>query len=301
MSASETNELCTLTDPRTRFATPPFDNQSAIEMPGTTAEMDPQPDHGEDTYRGSGRLKGLKALITGGDSGIGRATAIAYAREGADVVINCLNEEKDAEETLRWVRQTGVRGEVVVGDLTNEDFCASLISESIDRLDGLDILVNNAAYQETRESLDEFDTELFDRIYKTNVYATFWLSKAALPKLPRGGSIINTVSIQAYDPSAELLPYATTKSALVGMTKAMAKLAIEHGVRVNGVAPGPVWTPLIPGSMPKEKFEKFGQNTVFQRPAQPAELAPLFVWLASPEASYVTAEIYGATGGMSPV
>ena len=290
-----------LRDPQNAYARPPFRGQTAIDMPGKTSQMNPQPDHGEDSYQGSGKLKGLTALVTGGDSGIGRAIAIAYAREGANVVINYLSEDEDANETVRWVEQAGVRGVAVRGDLRDETFCDSLIRQAHQLNDRLDILINNAAYQETRDELDEFSTELFDRIYKTNVYATFWLSKAAMKYLPRGGSIINTVSIQAYDPSAELLPYATTKSALVGMTKAMAKLCIENGVRVNAVAPGPVWTPLIPGSMPAEKFQNFGDNTLFGRPAQPAELAPTYVWLASAEASYVTAEVYGVTGGRSPV
>ena len=294
-------------DPRQRFARPPFPQQDAIDMPGSTRQLDPAAVHGEAApgdeggYRGSGRLRGLKTLITGGDSGIGRAVAIAYAREGADVLINYLSEDRDAEETVRHVRDAGVRGEAIRGDLTDEAFCNSLIDQAFDRFGGLDVLVNNAAYQETRDSIDQWDTELFDRIYKTNVYATFWLCRAAIPRMKPGSGIINTVSIQAYDPSPELLPYATTKSALTGMTKALAKVAIEDGIRVNAVAPGPVWTPLIPGSMPPDKFQQFGDNTLFGRPAQPIELSPVYVWLASREASYITAEVYGVTGGRSPV
>ncbi|QEG00471.1 putative oxidoreductase YghA [Stieleria maiorica] len=290
-----------LTDPRDAFAKPPYPDQEAFAMPGTTDKMNPTPDHGEQSYRGSGKLKGLNALITGADSGIGRAVAIAFAREGANVVINYLCENSDAEETKTVVEAAGVKAVTCGGDLRDESFCNELIDRSVDQLGSLEILVNNAAYQETANSIDEFSTELFDRIYKTNVYAPFWLSRAAMEHLPAGGSIINTVSIQGYNPSAYLLPYATTKSAMIGMTKAMAKLAIKRGVRVNAVAPGPVWTPLIPGSMPKDKFENFGADTLFERPAQPAELAPMYVWLASPEASFVTAEVYGCTGGKTPV
>lgn len=289
-----------LSDPRHAYAQPPFSQQQKFSMPGSTQQMQPQPDHGETSYCGSGRLQGLNALITGADSGIGRAVAIAYAREGANVAINYLSEEDDAMETKRLVEEAGVKVKVLGGDLRQESFCDTLIDQSIEALGSLDILVNNAAYQTTEESIEEFSTAEFERIFKTNVFAPFWLCRAAMKHLPAGGSIINTVSIQSYNPSPNLLPYATTKSALLGMTKALAKLAIEQGVRVNGVAPGPVWTPLIPGSMPAEKVENFGNDTLFQRPAQPAELAPLYVWLASPEASYVTAEVYGCTGGKTP-
>ena len=293
--------MADLTDPRTQYARPPFDDQQPTDLPGSIDQLRPPADHGEQSYTGRGDLlKGLKALITGGDSGIGRAVAIAYAREGADVVINYLSEDKDANDTIEIVKSCGVQGHAIGGDLRDESFCKNLVQTAKEKLGGLDILINNAAYQKTREDIDEFSTELFDRIYKTNVYAPFWLSREAVQVLPPGGSIINTVSIQGYQPSGELLPYATTKSALIGMTKAMAKLAIDRGIRINGVAPGPVWTPLIPGSMDIDKARKFGANTLFERPAQPVELAPMFVWLASPAASYVTGEIYGATGGSSP-
>ena len=289
-----------LTDPREAFAKPPYSKQKPMTMPGSTSDMNPTPDHGEDSYVGSGKLKGLNAIITGADSGIGRAIAIAYAREGANVVINYLSEDADAEQTKSLVLEAGVKAVVIRGDLREEAFCEQLIKQSINELGSLEILVNNAAYQQTEEAIEDFTTKVFDRIFKTNVYAPFFLCRAAMKHLPPGGSIINTVSIQGYNPSAMLLPYATTKSALIGMTKAIAKLAIEHGVRVNAVAPGPVWTPFIPSSMPKEKYEKFGVETLFERPAQPAELAPMYVWLASPEASYVTAEVYGCTGGLTP-
>jgi len=291
----------TLVDPRTAFAKPPFSKQKPMKMPGSTSEMNPTPDHGEDSYVGSGKLKGLNAIITGADSGIGRAIAIAYAREGANVVINYLSEDADAEQTRSLVDDAGVKAVVIRGDLREEAFCEQLIDQSIKELGSLEILINNAAYQQTEQAIEDFTTEVFDRIFKTNVYAPFFLCRAAMKHLPPGGSIINTVSIQGYNPSAMLLPYATTKSALIGMTKAIAKLAIEHGIRVNAVAPGPVWTPFIPGSMPKEKYEDLGKDTLFGRPAQPAELAPMYVWLASPEASYVTAEVYGCTGGLTPV
>ncbi|MDM4015207.1 SDR family oxidoreductase [Roseiconus lacunae] len=301
MSMLSTEERIELKDPREIYAKPPFDQQSKIKMPGKTSEMIPTPNHGESSYQGSGKLRGLNALITGSDSGIGRAIAVCFAREGANVAINYLSETADAEQTANLVDDCGVRSAVFQSDLTSESNCQELINNSVNELGSIDILVNNAAYQETRESVEAFSSDLFDRIFKTNVYAPFWLSKAAIGKLPAGGSIINTASIQGYNPSAHLLPYSATKSALLGMTKGLAKLAIEHGIRVNAVAPGPVWTPLIPGSMEKEKTEQFGANTVFGRPAQPIELAPLYVWLASPEASYVTGEVFGCTGGRTPV
>ncbi len=289
-----------MTDPRTRFAQPPFPKQRQ-QMPGHTEKMDPVPDHGESTYRGSDRLKGHTAIVTGGDSGIGRAVALAFGREGANVVVAYLSEEADAQASAEDVRKSGAGVMTFAGDLREESTCQKLISKTVERFGGLTILVNNAAYQATGESVEDFSSEVFDRIYKTNVYAPFYLSKIALKHLNPGASIINTVSIQGYDPGGYLLPYASSKSALIGMTKAMAKLTMEQGVRVNAVAPGPVWTPFIPGSMPGEKVANFGKDTVFGRPAQPAELAPLYVWLASDDASYVTGEVYGATGGSTPL
>lgn len=271
------------------------------QVPGRQSAMDPVPDCGESSYRGSGKLTGKRAVITGGDSGIGRAVAIAFAREGADVAISYLSETKDAEETARWVREAGRQALLLPGDLQEEATCKKIIDRTFDEFGGLEVLVNNAGYQETKDSIEEMSTELFQRIFLTNIFATFWLSKAALSRMTPGGSIINTVSIQGYAPSAYLLPYSTTKSGLLGFTKGLAPMAMEHGVRVNAVAPGPVWTPLIPSTMPPEKFKTFGEDTAFERPAQPAELAPLYVWLASPEASYVTAEVFGATGGKTPV
>ncbi|TWU15821.1 SDR family oxidoreductase [Allorhodopirellula heiligendammensis] len=290
----------TLVDPREAYVKPPFPDQKKMKMPGSTAKMEPTPDHGEQGYRGSGKLKGLNAIITGADSGIGRAIALCYAREGANVVINYLSEDDDAKETQSLVEAAGVQAKVVRGDLREESFCEELIESAVESLGSLEILVNNAAFQLTADSIEDFSTEVFDRIFKTNVYAPFWLSRAAMPHIPAGGSIINTVSIQGYDPSPYLLPYSTTKSAMIGMTKAMSKLAMDQGVRVNAVAPGPVWTPLIPGSMDEEKFKNFGKDTLFKRPAQPIELAPLYVWLASTDASYVTGEVFGCTGGKTP-
>src|SRR5690606_33853252 len=232
---------------------------------------------------------------------LGRAGALPVAREGADVAISYLSETKDAEEPARWVREAGRQALLLPGDLQEEATCKKIVDRTFDEFGGLEVLVNNAGYQETKDSIEEMSTELFQRIFLTNIFATFWLSKAALSRMTPGGSIINTVSIQGYAPSAYLLPYSTTKSGLLGFTKGLAPMAMEHGVRVNAVAPGPVWTPLIPSTMPPEKFKTFGEDTAFERPAQPAELAPLYVWLASPEASYVTAEVFGATGGKTPV
>jgi len=290
-----------LVDPRHAYPSPPFKDQKAIKLPGSSADMNPPSEHGETSYRGSGLLQDMSILITGGDSGIGRAIATCFAHEGARVAINYFGEESDAKETRRLVQQAGGELVTIAGDLQDETFCNNLVDQTISRLGSLDVLINNAAYQETRDTLAEFSTELFDRIFKTNVYAPFWLCRAALDRMTPGGSIINTVSIQGYNPSPELLPYSSSKSALIGMTKGLAKLAIEKGIRVNAVAPGPVWTPLIPATLDEKDFRAFGANTLFKRPAQPVELAPLFVWLASPQASYVTGEVFGATGGNTPV
>lgn len=276
--------------------------QPPIDSPGSVDELNPRADHGEQSYRGVGRLTDRVALITGGDSGIGRAVAIAYAREGADVLISHLaEEERDARETLRWVRDAGRTGINLAGDITSEEHCERLVRTVFERFGRLDVLVNNAAFQRTHNAIAEFSTDEFDRTLKTNVYAMFWLCRAALPRMTAGSSIINTASIQAYDPSPELLAYALTKGAIVNFTKALSPMAMKQGVRVNAVAPGPVWTPLIPSTMPPEKVKQFGANTAFERAAQPAELAPLFVFLASNDASYVTGEVFSATGGRSPV
>lgn len=267
--------------------------------PGLDAKLIPKADHGEETYRGAGRLKGRKALITGGDSGIGRAVAIAFAREGADIVINYLEDETvDAEDTLRVCREAGVTAEGLSGDLRSEDFCRLLVSETVERLDGIDILVNNAARQIYIPSIEDLSTEQLIHTFETNIYAVFWLTRFAVPHLKPGSTIINTTSIQTYDPSPGLLDYAATKGAVTTFTKGLSGQLMERGIRVNAVAPGPIWTPLQPSyGQPKEKIESFGKNTPMGRAGQPAELAPIYVYLASQESSYVTGEISGVTGG----
>ncbi len=298
MSESSTKELV---DPRERFPRPPF-AQLKMTAPGSEAKMHPHPDHGEESYTGSGKLLGRAALITGGDSGIGRAIALCYAKEGADILFTCLPEEKaDADETVRLVEATGRRAVALPGDIRRKVFCEHLVEQTVSTFGRLDILVNNAAFQRTCDKLEEFTEEDFDATFRTNVYGTFFMSQAAIPKMKPGGSVINTVSIQGYDPSENLLPYASTKAALINMTKTLATLAIKSGVRVNAVAPGPVWTPLIPATLPLTQTVMFGKQSAFGRPAQPVEQAVIYVFLASDDASYVTGEIYGATGGRSPV
>ncbi|CAA9310148.1 MAG: Uncharacterized oxidoreductase YghA [uncultured Gemmatimonadaceae bacterium] len=283
-------------DPKQAGAKPPYPTPPQ-EAPGTEGELTPGADHGEQSYRGSGKLAGKVALITGGDSGIGRAVALAYAREGADVAVSYLNEEADAQETRRLVEEAGRRAITVAGDIGDEAHCTALVRRTVDELGRIDILVNNAAFQMSRESIQEISTEEFDRTFRTNVYAMFWLCKAALPQMRPGGSIINTTSIQSSQPTGQLLPYAATKAAIANFTMGLAQEAAERGVRVNAVAPGPVWTPLIPSTMPEEKVRTFGQDTLLKRAAQPKEMAPIFVLLASDEGSYITGMIYGATGG----
>jgi hypothetical protein len=262
--------------------------------------MDPVPDHGEDSYEGSGKLEGLKALVTGGDSGIGRAVAIAYAREGADVALSYLEEEQDdAEATAEWIRKAGRTAVLCPGDITDEATCTSVVATAVEELGGLDILVNNAGVQWARdESLEEMSSERIDRVFKTNLYALMWLTRAALPHLGKGSSIINVSSIQAYEPSPTLLDYAATKAAINNFTVNLASEVGERGIRVNAVAPGPIWTPLQPATKPAEAMEKFGADTPLGRAGQPAECAPAFVFLASPkDASYVSGTVLGVTGG----
>lgn len=285
-------------DPRFQYPQPPFAEQTQ-ESPGLAAKMSPKPDHGETSYKGCGRLEGRKALITGGDSGIGRAVAIAFAREGADVAINYLpSEEKDAKEVIDLIKKAGRNAVPIPGDITNEEFCLSLIETAVKSLGGLDILVNNAAKQTTQPSILEITTEEFDKTLKTNLYALFWITKAAIPHLTPGSAIINTTSIQAYEPSKELVDYAMTKAGIMDFTKSISKFLIERGIRVNAIAPGPIWTPLQPsGGQTPEKIKNFGSKAPLGRPGQPIELAPVFVLLASQEGSYITGEIYGVTGG----
>jgi hypothetical protein len=287
-------------DPKSRGPRPQYP-QAQINPPGLDSEMTPRADHGEHSYKGLGRLTDHVALITGGDSGIGRAVAIAFAREGAHVAISYLpEEEKDAQETKRWVEEAGRRMLMLPGDIQDEAHCNSLVDRVIEQFGRLDTLVNNAAFQRTYETIEDVPSEEFERTFRTNLYATFWLCRAALPRMKAGNTIINTASIQSYDPSAHLLAYAPSKAAIVSFTKALAPMAMKKGVRVNAVAPGPVWTPLIPSTMPPEKVKKFGADTLFGRAAQPVEIAPLFVFLASGESRFVTGEVYGATGGQTP-
>ncbi|GHF39857.1 hypothetical protein HNQ07_001680 [Deinococcus metalli] len=287
-----------LRDPREQYPKPPFPEQPQ-PAPGLAARMVPEPDHGEDSYRGSGRLEGRRALITGGDSGIGRAVAIAYAREGADVAINYLpDEEQDAQQVIKLIEDAGRKAVAIPGDLKDEAFCRQLVERTVQELGGLDILVSNAGKQVFRESVDEITSEQFDQTFKTNVYALFWITQAAIPHLPAGASIITTSSINAHQPSPTLLDYATTKAAIAAYTEALAGQLAEKGIRVNSVAPGPFWTVLQPsGGQSQEKVRTFGQDTPLGRPGQPAEIAPIYVLLASQEGSYMTGGVYPVTGG----
>jgi NAD(P)-dependent dehydrogenase (short-subunit alcohol dehydrogenase family) len=283
-------------DPREQGPTPPLPEPEQ-QVPGTEGEMATKADHGEESYRGSGKLDGKVALITGADSGIGKAVAIAYAREGADIVVSYLNEEEDARDTARWVEEAGRKALLVAGDISEEAHCQTLVEQTMGEFGRVDILVNNAAYQMSRESLDEISSDEWDFTFRTNIYAMFYLTKAAVPHMQPGSSIINTSSIQAYQPSPNLLAYATTKGAIVNYTKGLAGMLAEQGIRVNSVAPGPIWTPLIPATMPPEKVESFGKQVPLQRPGQPAELAPAFVLLASQDGSYISGAVVPVTGG----
>lgn len=285
-------------NPNTKYPRPPFKEQKQ-PWPGLVSKMDPRPDHGEKSYKGSGRLKGLKALITGGDSGMGRAAAIAYAREGADVAINYFpTEEEDAKEVIQLIKAEGRKAIAIPGDLRDEAFCKSLVDQAVKGLGGLDIVVNNAARQQTHASILDISTEEFDWTMKTNIYAPFWIIKAALPHLKPGASIIGTSSVQAYAPTEDLYDYAQTKAATTNYIKSLAKQLAPKGIRVNGVAPGPIWTPLqVSGGATMEKLKEFGSQTPMGRPGQPAELASIYVQLAANDASYATGQIYGSSGG----
>jgi NAD(P)-dependent dehydrogenase (short-subunit alcohol dehydrogenase family) len=285
------------TDPTDQYDQP--DTSEQQPHPGLTEEMRDRPDHGEESYRGRDRLTDKRAIITGGDSGIGRAVALAFAREGADVVISYLaEEEEDAAETAELVESAGRHCIRFPGDLRDEETCQRLIDTTVDELGGIDILVNNAAYQQSQMGgIADITTEQFDRVMKTNLYAMFWLSKKALPHLEPGATIINTSSIQAVKPSPDLLDYAMTKAAIHNFTKSLAQQVADRGIRVNTVAPGPIWTPLIPATMPRERAEGHGESTPLGRAGQPAEVAPAYVFFASQESSYVTAEMLGVTGG----
>jgi NAD(P)-dependent dehydrogenase (short-subunit alcohol dehydrogenase family) len=287
-----------LQNPTTKHPRPPFKSQSQ-PWPGLAGKMEPRPDHGEKSYKGSGRLLGRKALITGGDSGMGGAAAIAYAREGADVAINYYpTEEPDAQEVIELIKAEKRKAIALPGDIREEAFCKKLVEEAVKALGGLDILVNNAARQQTRESILDVSTEDFDATMKTNIYAPFWIVKAALPHLQPGSVIIGTTSEQATDPSPELYDYAQTKAATTNYVRSLAKQLASKGIRVNGVAPGPIWTPLqVSGGATQEKLKEFGGQTPMGRPGQPAELASIYVQLAASDASYATGQIYGAAGG----
>jgi NAD(P)-dependent dehydrogenase (short-subunit alcohol dehydrogenase family) len=285
-------------DPQTQHPQPDSEGERLVH-PGLTEDMQDEPDHGEDSYRGSGKLTDRRAVITGGDSGIGRAVALAFAREGADVLISYLPEEQpDADETVRLVEQAGRRALTVPGDIRDEQLCQQIIDTAVDEFGGIDILVNNAAYQMAQEGgIADISTEQFDRVLKTNLYAMFWLCQKAIPHMPRGSSIINTSSVQAYQPSPFLLDYATTKAGIVNFTKGLAQELADKGIRVNAVAPGPIWTPLIPATMPDKNVAEHGEKSPLGRAGQPAEVAPAYVFFASGESSYITAEVLAVTGG----
>ena len=287
-----------MTDPRTKYPRPPYKKQSQ-PWPGLASQMDPKPDHGETSYKGSGRLLGRKALVTGGDSGMGRAAAIAFAREGADVAINYLpDEEPDAREVIALIKAEGRKGIAIPGDLRDEEFCKRLVDEAVRGMGGLDIVVNNAGRQQTHASILDISTDQFDWTMKTNIYAPFWIIKAALPHLQPGSAIIGTTSEQAYDPSADLYDYAQTKAATMNYVKSLAKQLASKGIRVNGVAPGPIWTPLqVSGGATQDKLEKFGSMTPMGRAGQPAELGSIYVQLAAADASFATGQVYGSAGG----
>ncbi|ACM38685.1 SDR family oxidoreductase [Agrobacterium vitis] len=276
--------------------TPPFSKQQQ-SIPGLTRDMDPVPDHGETTYKGSGRLAGKKAVITGADSGIGRAVALAYAREGADVLISYLSEHEDAEETKRLVEEAGRKAVLVAGDLQKADHCRLIIDKAVAELGGIDILVNNAAHQKTFEQIEDISDEEWELTFRVNIHAMFYLTKAAVKHMKPGAAIINTASINADTPSPTLLAYATTKGAIQNFTAGLAQLLAERGIRANTVAPGPIWTPLIPSTMPPERVSSFGEQVPMKRPGQPAELATAYVMLADPLSSYVSGATIAVTGG----
>jgi NAD(P)-dependent dehydrogenase (short-subunit alcohol dehydrogenase family) len=289
-------ETTTIKDPKEKFEKPPYETPEQ-DVPGTVSDMQPAPDHGETSYKGSGKLTGRKAIITGGDSGIGRAVAIAFAREGADVLISYLNEENDARETARYIEADGKKAVLLPGDICDEEHCRTIIDKAVAEFGQIDILVNNAAFQMARESLQDVPSEEWDKTFKTNIYPMFYLCKFAEPHLKPGSSVINTTSVNAYMPKPTLIAYAATKGAIQNFTANLAQLWGEKGIRVNCVAPGPVWTPLIPSTFPPEQVKSFGENTPLKRAAQPVELAPAYVMLASDDGSYMTGSTVQVTGG----
>ncbi|TXK52645.1 SDR family oxidoreductase [Pontibacter qinzhouensis] len=283
-------------DPKEQYAKPPYPQQKQ-EVPGTEEEMSPKADHGEKSYKGSGKLVGRKAIITGGDSGIGRAVAIAFAREGADVLISYLSEDEDAKETAKYIEEAGQKAVLVPGDISEEDHCKKIVQRAVDEFGQIDILVNNAAFQMSRESLQDIPSDEWDHTFRTNIHAMFYLCKAAEPHMKPGSTIVNTTSVNAYQPKPILLAYAATKGAIQNFSANLAQLLADKGIRVNCVAPGPVWTPLIPSTMPAEQVKSFGENVPLKRAGQPAELAPVYVLLASQDSSYMTGSTVQVTGG----
>lgn len=287
-------------NPTDKYPQPPYPDQKQ-PVPGYESDLMPKADHGEETYKGSGKLEGKKAIITGGDSGIGRAVAIAYAREGADVLISYLEEDEDAEETAKYIREAGRKAVLMPGDISDEEHCKNIIERAVEEFGQLDILVNNAAYQMSHESLQELTSEELDHTFRTNIYAMFYLCKAAEKHLKPGSTIVNTTSVNAYKPNPGLLAYAATKGAIQNFTANLGQLWAEKGIRVNCVAPGPIWTPLIPSTMPPEKVKSFGENVPLKRAGQPAELAAAYVLLASEGSSYMTSSTIQVTGGTPTV
>ncbi|AMM17315.1 NAD(P)-dependent oxidoreductase [Burkholderia sp. PAMC 28687] len=279
------------------YPKPPFPEQPQKQQPGHTQPMDPQPDHGEKSYKGAGKLAGKIALITGADSGIGRAVAIAFAREGADIAISYLDEDEDAKETARWVEEAGRKSLLLPGDITDYAHCRALVAKTVETFGRVDVLVNNAAYQMTYDSLEEISDEEWDKTFSTNIGAMFRITKAAVPHMQPGSSIVNTTSVNADAPNPGLIAYATTKGAIQNFTGGLAQLLAEKGIRANGVAPGPIWTPLIPSTMDPEKVKNFGSQVPMKRPGQPAELAAAYVLLASDEGSYISGATIAVTGG----
>jgi NAD(P)-dependent dehydrogenase (short-subunit alcohol dehydrogenase family) len=285
-----------LENPLTKYIQPPYKEEKQ-EVPGNETDMWTKPDHGEESYKGSGKLKGRKALITGGDSGIGKAVAIAFAREGADIVISYADEHNDAEDTARYIEKAGQKAVLIPGDISNEEHCIELVKQTVEQLGGIDIIVNNAAFQMSRNSLQEITSEEWEKTFRTNIYPMFYICKTAEEYLVPGSTIINTTSVVAYKPPPQLIPYAASKAAIQNFTANLAQLWGEKGIRVNCVAPGPIWTPLIPSTMPEEKVKEFGADSPLKRAGQPAELAAAYVLLASQESSYMTGSTVQVTGG----
>lgn len=296
MNTKEKDKSKTQQDPQERYPKPPYPAEKQ-DVPGTEDELQPKADHGEESYRGSGKLEGKKAIITGGDSGIGRAVAIAFAREGADVLISYLSEENDAKETAKWVKEAGKKAVLVSGDISEEAHCKKIIDKAVAEFGQIDILVNNAAFQMARESLQEIPSDEWDYTFRTNIYAMFYLCKAAETHMKPGSTIVNTTSVNAYKPKPTLLAYAATKGAIQNFTANLAQILADKGIRVNCVAPGPIWTPLIPATMPEDDVKSFGKNVPLKRAGQPAELAATYVLLASQDSSYMTGSTVQITGG----